>query len=1237
MKTQPLVTWPVVVTTIMLAAWIVLIRILFAKVEGGDQAGISGRGAKPVPTNWLAHPRWPSLMQFLGARLFSFTLIALLMMLLLPAPLSGQTATGSIVGTVTDTAGRVISGANVSLVNTQTNEPRIAVTDDRGYYSLTLLPPADYNLSVEKPGFKKFLQQNIKLNVGDALTVNTALQVGDVSQQVTVTSQPSPLQAETSSLGQVIDTKTILDLPVNGRNSYSFAVLVPGVLASAGFSQTAYDEYSDQFVSINGSRPNQNVFLLDGGMNSQPALNGPGYYPSIDLVQENKVQTNNYSAEFSNSSGGVVNVITKSGTNGFHGSMYEFFRDTGLNANNYFANLAGLPRAPFQYNQFGGTVGGPILKNKTFFFFNYEGLRWTQAVTTTGTVPTDAQRAGDFSETLNAAGQVIPIYNPFTTVPDPMNPGQYTRTQFPGNKIPAGMIDTVANNTLAYIPHGNQPGSPVTGANNFISNASSPINKDEYSLRIDQALPKDSKLFGRYSIATTHQIRPPVFGTDPKFQVSSPILGPDTLRQMQATIDYTTVLKPTLVLELNSSFVRFHLTRHPPGLGFNPTELGFPSYFNELAQTTVPCFPTMIVGGLGTSESIGNVGWGGLLGQLCWIGILNDANQVFHQAGNLTKAMGTQTLHMGGDFGAGEFTTSRFDNGAGFYVFGPDWTQGPNPFAAGSSGVGTASFLLGTGDSGFTYTGGPDEINHFAYGGGYLQDDWKATHRLTMNLGFRYDYNTPWRERFNRITGWNPTAPSPLQVPGLNLVGGLEFPGTNGLSRYHFNPDKRTGWQPRLGFAYAARDTTVLRGGYGLFMGPAVGTGYNGNGVPISGYQGSTPWVTTLDGVTPLNLLSNPFPTGFTYATGNTLGLATDLGQAVVAMDRHRRVSYAEQWNLDIQQMFPKHVLFDLAYAGSHGVHLYADYNANQLPDSDLALGGQLNEQVANPFYGKLTTGGLSGPTVARSQLLLPYPQFTGVTLGDGSFYGASVYNALQLKVERRFDNGVGFLASYTWSKLMDNATPNNGFPGGSFAGGGIQDWDNLRREWSLATFDTPQYFVMNGMLDLPFGRGKRFAHNSHAANYLIGGWQLNGIFTMLSGTPQQVFMAANTLYNYGGTQRANWNGRDPIPSTSINKRLNQYFDVNDFSNPGAFTYGNSPRTLGALRSPGLTNMDLSALKNTHLSERWVVQFRAEAFNLFNHPQFGPPDTALGDGTTGVISNQVNAPRELQFAVKILF
>ncbi len=526
--------------------------------------------SRPILSKWLL----TRLLSFFTIRPLGIFLVPLV--LLSAAPLMAQTATGSIVGTVTDKSGNVVRGARVSLSNTGTNEVRTVTTNGSGYYALSLLPPASYSLDVEAPGFSGFKQNNFRLNVGDALTINATLQVGTVSQQVTVTGQPSALQTETSSLGQVIPNKTIVDLPVNGRNSYSFAALVPGVLPSAGFTQTAFDEYNDQFISINGSRPNQNIFLLDGGMNTQPALNGPGFYPSIDMVDQYKVQTNNYSAEFSNTSGGIINVITKSGTNQVHGSAYEFYRSTGLNANDFFANQAGLARAPFRYNQFGATVGGPIIRDKTFFFFSYEGLRWTQSVTTTATLPSAAERSGDFSAgPLNSSGQPIPIYDPFSTIPDPAHPGQYIRSQFAGNKIPSGEMDPVAQNLLAYIPLPNQPGKGA-GVNNFISNTSAPINKDDFSIRIDHTLTHASKLFGRFSISTTHQVRPPIFGNTANFKVSSPILGPDTLRQMQVTIDDTTVLSPSTVLELNSSFIRFHLARTPPGLGFDPTQSRVP-------------------------------------------------------------------------------------------------------------------------------------------------------------------------------------------------------------------------------------------------------------------------------------------------------------------------------------------------------------------------------------------------------------------------------------------------------------------------------------------------------------------------------------------------------------------------------------------------------------------------------------------------------------------------------------
>jgi hypothetical protein len=1114
-----------------------------------------------------------------------------------------------------------------------TNQAFHAATSSAGYYTFPILQPAVYKITVHAAGFKEYVRNSVQLDVAATLEIDASMDVGQVAETVTVTAELPLLESQTSSLGQVIANKTVNDLPLNGRNAYGFAALVPGVVAPYGFTQTAFDEYNDQFISINGSRPNQNLFLLDGGVNSEPAFTGPGYFPSVDLVQEYKVQTNNLSAEYSNTGGGIINVITKSGSNRIRGSAWEFFRNTSLVANDYFSNHAGLPRAEFKFNQFGVTLGGPIIHDKTFFFFAYEGLRWVQSGSAVGTLPTAAQRTGDFSSTYDSNGKLIKIYDPRSTVPDPSHPGQYIRTQYPGNKIPASSIDPVAANLLEYLPLPNQPGT-VTGANNYFTNYSSPITENSFSLRLDHAITSKQSILARYSINDTSQTRPNLYGkSSPNFLISNPTAGNDFLRQQQITVDYTNAFSPNAILNLNSSYVRYYIGRTLPGYGVNPTTAGLPSYFTALASSYSPCFPTVGIAGLGLSLSLGNIG-GGLIGSGCYK--LGDTYPDLRENGSVTIVHGQHTLKAGADYGIAWLSTPRNEPAGPSFNFDAGFTKGPNPITSTDTGVGLASFLAGTGSGGSSTSGGPNQYLSSKYWGVFIQDDWRITPRLTLNLGVRYDYSAPWVERYNRFTGFDPTIVSPLQVSGLaQLKGGLIFPGVNNVPRSEFDPYRRE-FVPRLGFAYAPTSTITLRGGYGIFYAPLGGAGFNGQSVPNTGFLSTTAWVTTLDGVTPLNTLSDPFPQGFILPSGSSQGASTFLGQSVVGMIRNRPVSYAQQWNVDVQTALPGKMLLDIAYAGGHGVHLYGDYNPNSLPDSALALGPALNTKVANPFFGAITNGGLSGPTVAASQLLRPFPQFTGVNYGNSSFYGASAYNSLQAKLVRRFGNGFSFLTSYTWSRLMDNiGASETGFPGGSYGGSGIQNWNNLRGEWAVASFDTPQYLAFNGIYELPFGKGKRFLNHSSVANYLIGGWQLNGISTMISGTPLQVTPATNTLFNYGGTQRANWNGHNPSRGGKVSSRLNQYFTVSDFSTPAPFTYGNSPRSLANLRSPGRINTDLSAIKKVPISERFTGELRAEAFNLFNHPTFGNPNTRLGSGNTGVITSQVNLPRQIQLAVKV--
>jgi outer membrane receptor protein involved in Fe transport len=1171
-------------------------------------------------------------------RLFTGCTLAVLA-LVFSIPAGAQTANGSISGEVRDPASAAIPTAKVTLVNVATNETRSTITNSLGHYAFPLLPPATYRIEAQATGFKRFIRDNIKLDVALALAVDLDMEVGAISDSVTVTAEAPPLEEGTSALGHIIENSRIINLPTNGRNSYGFAALVPGVRASKGFTQVAYGMYNDQFVSINGSRPNQNSFTLDGGNNTNPAFNGPGYFPSVDEVQEYKVQTNNFSAEFSNSAGGVVNLITKSGTNQLHGSLYEFLRNDKLTGTDFFVNRGGLKKSSLRYNQFGGTVGGPVAiprlydgKDRTFFFGSYEGLRWVRGITAAGTMPTDLERTGDFSQTRAAGGQMIAVYDPASSRPDPNNPGAFIRTAFPGNVIPANRFDPTARAILPYIPHGNVPGAPLTNLNNFISNASSPVHKNGFSARVDHSFTQNQKVFARFSMNNTPVIRPEIYGHD--LYISEPINGAvDQLNQRQAVVNYSNLIHPTLVLEMSSSFLRYSIQRQGPGNGFDPVQLGFPTYYRQLQPALVPCFPGVSITNLGVTIPVPDVG-GGLVGN-CQI--LHDSYESFHEYANLTNTRGAHSLKFGGNFGTNRLATGRYGVANQSYAYTPGFTQGPNPLVgSATAGVATASFLLGTPASGAVTTNGPGQNLLYRYYGVYFQDDWKVSAKLTLNIGVRYDYQSPWTERYNRIANFNFTAQSPVQVPGLNLVGGLFYPGVGDTPRAQFNADRKD-FAPRFGFAWTMDQRTVVRGGYGIFFAPITGGGYNGTAVPISGFQSSSAMNPSTDGITPTNYMANAFPDGFVRAPGSTQGLATLLGQNVTGMDRDRRTPYAQQWNFNLQRSLPANLLLDVAYAGSRGLRLFGSLNYNQLYNQYLPLGDALRAQVPNPFFGVITTGPLSTPTVQRSQLLRPYPQFTGVTAGNDS-YGASTYHALQAKVERRFARGFSLLASYTYSKLLDDvAATTTGFPGESFSGGGYQDNWNRAKERAPAQFDSPHYLTINSVYELPFGKGKAIAPGSRIADAIIGGWQMNGIATFQSGVPLQVVVASNTLNNYGGAQRPNWSGQDPMLSGPISQRLNRYFDTSVFTLPAPYAYGNAGRLLSALRAPGLANLDLSIFKNFTLHESVKLQFRAESFNIMNPPQFSLPGTTIGSSSAGVISTQANLPRDIQLALKLLF
>ena len=1158
--------------------------------------------------------------------------------------LAAQSSTGNITGTVVDPSKAPVADATVKVVNAGTGEVRTTQTNNVGLYSFQTLPPATYRFEVSKPGFRGFAVARLVLNVGSTLAQNVALQIGDVSQTITVNESAAQVESESSSLGTVLGNTSIVDLPTNGRNSYGFAALVPGVRAPNLFTQVAYGNYNDQFLSINGSRANVSMFLLDGGWNSNAGFNGPTIYPPIDLVQEYKVQTSNLPAEFGNTAGGVINVITKNGTNDLHGSIYEFVRNDYFDANNFFANSAGEKIAPIRFNQFGFAVGGPVYlpkvyngKNRTFFFTSYEGLRWVRAYTTSGTLPTALQRQGDFSQTYNQAGQVIPIYNPLTTTQGAN--GQFSRMPLPGNRMAPSQINPVSAALIGYLPMPNTPGT-ITGANNFESTMSAPTKENTFSLRVDQKITDNQKLFARWSQNWSTVDRPLVYGTaSPNFTISNPTDGTDISHNISGTVNYNYVINPTTVMELGSSVLHYWLGRGNPALGFDPTQLGFPSYFNNVGLT--PCFPGIGVSGMGVTINIPDAG-GGFLGGCQFT---SQSYDTFSEYGNITKVHGAHTFKVGADWFDNRWTQRQQASSPGFN-FGADLTQGPNPLSpSGSSGFGFASFLFGTGDSGSINSSSPGEFVSYHSYGFYLQDDWKVSPKLTLNLGVRYDFNAPWSEKHNRINDWNGNAIS--TVNGLTLRGGLEFPGVNGVPTGQFQ-DNRTNVAPRFGFAYSLDSKTVVRSGIGMYYGPTNGAAFAGNMSPYTGFSASTSW-DAVNGVTPVNLLNDPFPNGYTRATGSSAGLLTLLGQNINTMDRARLNLYSEQWNFGIERSLPGSFLLSVAYAGSHGVHLYSPANYNQMPNQYLSLGSALLNQVTNPFYGLISSGPESGPTVAQYYLLRPYPQFTRVTAESNS-YGNSIYHSLQAKMERRFSHGLGFLASYTFSKLIDDVLPSDtyeGFPGENFAGGYIQDSTNRRADRAVAAFDTPHYLTVNGNWDLPIGKGQAFLNHGGWINYLVGGWQLNGILNYHSGTPLTISTLTNTLYNggaygwsaniQGNVQRANYVGGPVYTPGSVSDRTQEYFNLDAFAAPAPFTYGNTGRLLPYLRGPGAVQLDMSLFKEIPLYERVHLQFRAEVFNILNHPQFDNPNTVIGSSQAGTIVDQVNSPRDIQLALKLLF
>jgi hypothetical protein len=1137
-------------------------------------------------------------------------------------PVHGQIVTASLQGTVQDSSGAVIPGASVKVVNTSTGIVSQAVTDNGGRYVVaSLTPGGPYEVTVEATGFKTFVHSGIFLAVNQIAEVPITLQVGATSQKVEVVADASQLDTSTAAIGQVIGNRDVENLPLNQRNVYGLMFLMPGVTGSVSA------QYNGLNMSVDGGRPGATNILVDGIPASPPLVNpigGFSVFPSVDAVQEFKVQANNYSAEFGRSGSGIVNVILKSGTNQFHGSLFEFIRNSDLDSNTYFANENHQSLPHFERSQFGGNINGPIVKDKSFFLFSYEGLRQgTQAEVTT-TVPTALQRTGDFSQTYNLVNntcQPVIIYDPATTTSN--GAGGYTRQAFPGNVIPnnPSRIDPVAAKIVNYYPLPNQTGDACTGNNNYFAAGVSKLNIDTYDTRFDEVLNDRNRFFVRYS--RRNLLQPPNLLFPKQNQVAE---GGSSQPQVSnsAAIDYTFSPNQNLVIDIPAGFSRMLINFVPISAGFNPsTELGFPGYIASNADHLL--FPTIAPSNYYT---LGDGGAGATR---------HGAFQIYTVGANATKVVANHVIKFGGTFWLLQANDSESGASTGSFSFSQGLTQGPNPnVASPTAGNSIASLLLGLGSGNMTIDSKIADTTSRYYGI-YVQDDWKVLSKLTLNLGLRYDLEIPRTERHNRMETFNPVVASPLaSTTGLtNLTGGVVFAGVNGASRRQFNPQWGN-FGPRFGFSYALNNNTDVRGAYGIYYGPSLRAA--GATVGNEGFSAVTTYTGSADGLTPSVYLSNPFPNGLNKPVGNSQGLLTGIGSSFEnPVTGDNKVGYNENWEFDVQRQLPFNLLVDVAYVGSHGVHLNKsgenDWNADQLTTATLALGSQLQKKVTNPFYGIINTGVESSATIPLSYLDAPFPQFTAVQL---SYLGGGYedYSSFQIKVNKRLSHNLSALVSYTGSKQIDDYSIISNV---GHSAGGIQNIYNPGGERAVSSNDISRNLVISGVYGLPFGRGQTFGANwNRMVDAAAGGWQLNGIITEQDGFPLAV-TTQNTSQSGSNVLRPNMTGTSPVIGGSVKSRLNGYLSAAAFSQPAPFTFGDASRTLSDVRGPGYHDIDFSMFKNFHPTERIRVQFRVESFNLLNQVQFGLPNTVLTSGQFGKITSQANTPRQIQGALKILF
>jgi hypothetical protein len=1109
-------------------------------------------------------------------------LAAVCFTLLLAGLLRAQSPQATISGIITDPTGAIIHGVQVTASSAATGHRTTATSNDEGFFVLTQLPVGDYTIEAEKTGFRKYVRRELTLTTGATVALDIQLEVGQATDTVTVTGDAPLLQTRTSEVGQLIESRTVQDLPLGDRRTLNVIKTIGG----AAF--VSYDSGAKPNFSLAGGRTQSQMFWIDGGsgQNMRLGIGQVDIDPPVETVQEVKILSNNYAAEYGGSAGGVIIATTKSGGNDFHGSLFEYFRNDVLDAANFFAPVSGgrKVKAPLRYNVFGGTIGGPVQfpkkvfgplgydgQNKTFFFAAYEGGRRSEGQTRTLTVPTLLQRAGDFSETRNAAGAVILIYDPATTR---VESGRTVRTAFAGNKIPAARLDPVALKLLEVYPLPNRAPDNVTGANNFSGNFARILTRDNYTAKVDHNLTERDKFNFRYLYNSDNLGFTSVF----------PILAAETntaaLRhQNYFYVGYTRVVSPTIINEMRYTYSNRINHEQSYGLGEPwPSRLGLRGVPDE-------AFPQITVAGITT------VGAG-----------THERRQLpieQHQfVNNISITRGRHALKAGVEIRPSfNFEINR-PSVSGQFSF---TTQGTGLPGSAATGVGLASLLVGF-PAGVTLRETQVLDRSSWYLAGFAQDDWTISSSLTLNFGLRWETDTPIKDRENRMNGFDATAVNPVSgTPGV-----VRFAGVDGWPSLPYDTDWNN-FGPRFGFAWRPFKKTVVRGGFGIFFAHPFD-----HGAPNSaslGFEQSASLTTPDQGVTAPFLLRDGLPnTSLSGAALNASFGAVRVGQAattaVTFFERDRRTGYAQQFNFGIQHELPGDWLVEVSYLANL---------SRKLPSPNLTL----NQIAPDKLAANQTT-----------QAARPFPQFSNVTILFPTL-GTSNYHALILRAERHFAAGFNLLSTYTWAKFLNNTDEGGAALGNT---GVYSDYYNRRLDYGPSANDIRHRVTISTVYELPVGRGKRYLAQ-HWSGRVIGDWSLSMLALLQSGPPFTVTTQTNTTNAFSaGAQRADLL-RDPVLDNS-DRSLSRWCDTAAFAQPAARTFGTAGR--GILRGDGTVNFDLSILKNFFITERKGFQFRVEMINAFNHPNFGLPGATFGGPGFGVVSSAA-AGRSLQLGLRFVF